>query len=113
MVVYHLHGWIGLLTVWAKFRTGKFRSGIAFINCTNRLKPEAGIKDGFETTELEFPFGTLCPEKQDFSDVPLLPKIIRWNDPNSPITFTFLPDFSGNVFQMVNNQYQSRKRVNK
>ena len=54
-----------------------------------------------------------CPEKQDFSDVPLLPKIIRWNDPNSPITFTFQQDFSGNVFQMVNNQYQSRKTVNK
>ena len=97
MAVYHLHGWIGRFTVWAKFRTGKFRSGIAFVNCTNQLKPEAGIKDGFEKKELEFAFGTFCLEKQDFSDIPLLPKIIRWNDPNTPVPFTFQHDFSGNV----------------
>ena len=47
--------------------------------------------------ELEFPFGTFCLEKQDFSDIPLLPKIIRWNDPNIPVPFAFQHDFSGNV----------------
>lgn len=47
--------------------------------------------------ELEFPFGTFCLEKKDFSDIPLLPKIIRWNDPNTPVPFTFQHDFSGNV----------------
>lgn len=61
--------------------------------------------------ELEFPFGTFCLEKQDFSDIPLLPKIIRWNDPNTPVPFTFQHDFSGNVSQMVNNQYQGEKEL--
>ena len=29
-------------------------------------RPDAGIKDSFEEMEIEFSFGTFCPEKQDF-----------------------------------------------
>ena len=59
----------------AKFKTGKFRSGIAFTMYTNQLHlPKNSrerlklvlIKDGFEEIELEFPFGTFRPETQDY-----------------------------------------------
>ena len=53
-------------------------------------RPETGIKHGFEETEHEFRFGIFRPEKRTtFSDVPLLPKIFRWNDPKSRVPFTF------------------------
>ena len=37
-----------------------------------------------------------------FSDVPLLPDIFRWNDPKSPVSFTFQPGFPETFLWMVN-----------
>ena len=62
----------GLGKWYAKFRTGKFRPGIAVTICTNRFnlpkkrprRPEPGIKDGFEEMDHEFPFGIFRPEKK-------------------------------------------------
>ena len=54
---------------YVKFKTGKFRPGIAFIICRNQFhlpkkKPrtETGVKDGFEEIEHEFPFGIFRPK---------------------------------------------------
>ena len=74
LVVYHVHGTTSPLTVWAngtqKFRTGKFRPGIAaftflynsfpFIKKQLR-RPESGIKDGLKKWNTNFPFGTFRP----------------------------------------------------
>ena len=106
----------GLGKWYTKFRTGKFRPGIAVTICTNRLnlpkkrprRPEPGIKDGFEEMDHEFPFGIFRPEKKKnrttFSNVPLLPfAFARLNSPfpfyachagsKSRVPFTFQPDF--------------------
>ena len=40
-----------------------------------------------------------------FSDVPLLPDIFRWNDPKSPVSFTFQPGFPETFLWMVNNHW--------
>ena len=67
-----IHGQTGRSTVlgkwYAKFRTDKFRPGVAFTICTNQfhlLRPETGIKDGFQEMEHKFLLGIFCPEKQD------------------------------------------------
>ena len=102
-VVYHLHGQTRRSTVWVN---GKQNSGLVnFIQVyylynsipfakKRPRKPETDIKDGFKEMEDEFPFGTFHPEKQTtFSDVLLLPEILRRNDPKGRVPFTFPPDF--------------------
>ena len=49
-------------------------------------KPETGIKYGFEEMDREFRPGE--------TEIPLLPEIFRWNDPESRARFTFQPDFA-------------------
>ena len=57
-------------------------------------RPETSIKDGFEEMEHEFPFGySTRKDRTNFSDVPLLQEIFRWNDPKSRVPYTFQPDF--------------------
>ena len=65
-----IHGQTSQSTVlgkwYAKFRTGKFRSGVAFTICTNQFhlsRPETGIKDGFQEMEHKLLLGIFCPEK--------------------------------------------------
>ena len=70
-----IHGQTSRSTVlgkwYAKFRTGKFRPGVAFTICTNQFhlsRPETGIKDGFDgfqEMEHKFLLAIFCPEKQD------------------------------------------------
>ena len=51
----------GLDKWFEKFRTGKFRPGIAFTICSNQFHlPE----NGFEEMEHEFPFVIFCPAKK-------------------------------------------------
>ena len=52
----------GLGKWYAKFRTGKFRPGIAFTMYESVRK----TKDGFEVMEHGFLFGIFRPEKQDY-----------------------------------------------
>ena len=85
-----------------KFRTGKCRPGIAFVQIKLPKKrprrPEPGIKDGFEEIEHEFPLGIFRPENRTtFSDVPLLPEIYRWNDPMTNETSSLPPDFPATI----------------
>ena len=47
---------------YAKFRTGKFRPGIAFTMYESVRK----TKDGFEVMEYGFLFGIFRPEKQNY-----------------------------------------------
>ena len=71
-VVYYLHGQTGRFTVWVN---GSQSSGLVNFFPESRLhrpftgkrprRPETGIKDGFEKTEHEFPFGIFHPEKLD------------------------------------------------
>ena len=75
------------------------RSGIAYTIYTNQVnlpkKGRGGLKlvpnGGFEEMEHEFPFERFRPEKNrtTFSDVPLLPEIVRWNEPRRFVPFTF------------------------
>ena len=72
-VVYHLHGQTGRFTIWVN---GSQSSGLLNFVPESRLhcpftgkrprRPETGIKDGFEETEHEFPFGIFHPEKLDY-----------------------------------------------
>ena len=72
-VVYHLHGQPGRFTIWVN---GSQNSGLLNFVPESRLhwpftgkrprRPETGIKDGFEETEHEFPFGIFHPEKLDY-----------------------------------------------
>ena len=49
---------------------------------------------GFEEMEHEFPFAIFRPKKQDnFSDVPLLSAIFRWDDPKRRVPLSFQPHF--------------------
>ena len=57
--------------MYAEFRTGKFRPGIAFTTALisfiyqkTAAKSDAGIKDAFEEMEHEFPLETFRPRKQ-------------------------------------------------
>ena len=56
---------------YAKFRTVKFCPGVSFAICTNQFhltkkRPRGNETDGFVQMELhEFPFGILCPGKQE------------------------------------------------
>ena len=91
MVVYHLlrsvHS-VGKL--FAKFRTGDFRPGIAFTICTNQFHlPENG-REGLKLVSkmalkkwntnfcLEY---SIRKNRTTFSDVPLLLEIFCWEDP--------------------------------
>ena len=72
-VVYHLHGQTGRFTIWVN---GSQSSGLLNFVPEQRLhwpftgkrprRPETGIKDGFEETEHEFPFGIFHLEKLDY-----------------------------------------------
>ena len=72
-VVYHLHGQTGRFTIWVN---GSQSSGLLNFVPEWRLhwpftgkrprRPETGIKDGFEETEHEFPFGIFHAEKLDY-----------------------------------------------
>ena len=87
----------GLGRWYTKFRTRKFRPGIAFITKKRPRRPEPGIKDGFDEMGREIPFGIFRPEKQDY----LFRRSIatghfQWNDPKSRAPFTFQTDFLEN-----------------
>ena len=65
--VYGLGNW------YAKFRTGKFSSGIAFTICTDQFHLTENGREGLklvskmaEEMEHEFPLGIFHPEKQDY-----------------------------------------------
>ena len=96
------HSVYGVGKWFAKLGTGKFCPGIAFIISVpfTEKRPrrlETGIKDGFEGTEHEFPFGIFHREKHDYHfrcSVAL--EIFRWEDLKSRVPFTFQPDFPEN-----------------
>ena len=96
----------GLGKWYAKFRTGKFRPGIAFTICTNQSHLPKNDREGLNPVSkmalkkwntnfrLEY---SVRKNRTTFSDVPsLLPEIFRWNDPKSRVLFTFQPDFQEN-----------------
>ena len=63
----------GLGKWYAKFRTGKFSSGIAFTICTDQFHLTENGREGLklvskmaEEMEHEFPLGIFHPEKQDY-----------------------------------------------
>ena len=95
----------GLGKWFAKFRTGKFRPGIAFPICRNHFHlPENGrgglklvSKMALKKWNTNFPLEySIRKNRTTFSDVPLLLEIFRWEDPNSRLPFTFQPDFQDN-----------------
>ena len=105
LIVYHLHGQTARFTVWVN---GRQNSGlvnfvpesrlpfvqISFIFRKTAARRETGVKDDFEEMEHEFSvWNILCGKRTTFSDVPLLPEIFRWSDPESRVPFTFQPDF--------------------
>ena len=76
----------------AKFRTGKFRPGIAFTICVNQFHLPKNDHEGLKLVpkmkkwntnfRLEYMY-SIQKNKTTFSDVPLLPEIFRWNDPRN------------------------------
>ena len=94
------------LSKWfAKFRTGKFRLGIAItINTIStdqfhlkengreglKLVLKVALKKWITNFRLEY---SIRINRTTFSDVSLLPEIFRWEDPKSGVPFTFEPDF--------------------
>ena len=102
----HLHGQtrsvLCLVKWFEKFRTDKFRPGIAFTICTNQFHlPENG-REGLKlvskmalkkwNTNLRLEY-SIWKNKTTFSDVPLLPEFFRSKDPKSRVPFTSQPDF--------------------
>ena len=92
----------GLGKWYAKFRTVKFRPGIAFTICTNQFQKPENDREGlklvskiaFEKWKANFCLEySVRKNSTTFSDVPLLPGIFRWNDQKSHVPFTFQPDF--------------------
>ena len=92
---YHAFTWanrsVHSLGKWkAKFRTGKFHSGIAFAICTNqfhvpendceglKLVSKMALKKWNTNFRLEH---SDRKNRTTFSEVPLLPEIFHWNDP--------------------------------
>ena len=67
----------GLGRWYTKFRTRKFRPGIAFITKKKRpRRPEPGIKDGFDEWDAKFRLEySVRKNRTTFSDVSLLPEI--------------------------------------
>ena len=95
----------GLVKWYAKFRTGKFSSGIAFTICTDQFHLTENGREGLKLVSkmalrkwntnfrLEY---FVRKNRTTFSDDPLLPEIFRWEDPKSRVPFTFEPDFPEN-----------------
>ena len=95
----------GLGKWYAKFRTGKFSSGIAFTICTDQFHLTENGREGLKLVSkmalrkwntnfrLEY---FVRKNRTTFADVPLLPKIFHWEDPKSRVPFTFEPDFPEN-----------------
>ena len=95
----------GLGKWYAKFRTGKFSSGIAFTICTDQFHLTENGREGLKLVSkmalrkwntnfrLEY---FVRKNRTTFSDVPLLPEIFRWEDPKSRVPLTFEPDFPEN-----------------
>ena len=53
-------------------------------------RPGYGIKQGSEEMEHDFPLEqSVRKNRTTFSNVPLLPKIFRWNDTKSRLLFIF------------------------
>ena len=97
---------LGLGKWYAKFRTGKFRHGIAFTICKNQFHLPKNDREGLNPVSkmalkkrntnfrLEY---SVQKNRTTFSDFPsLLPDIFRWNDPKSCVPSTFQPDFQEN-----------------
>ena len=95
----------GLGKWYAKFRTGKFSSGIAFTICTDQFHLTENGREGLKLVSkmalrkwntnfrLEY---FVRKNRTTFSDVLLLPEIFRWEDPKSGVPFTFEPHFPEN-----------------
>ena len=87
----------GLGKWYAKFRTGKFSSGIAFTICTDQFHLTENGREGLKLVSkmalrkwntnfrLEY---FVRKNRTTFSDVPLLQEIFRWEDPKSRVPFT-------------------------
>ena len=78
----------------AKFRTGKFRLGIAFTICKNQFHLPENDREGLELAskralkkwDTNFPLEySIWKNRTTFSDVPLLPEIFRLEDPKSRV----------------------------
>ena len=66
---------------------------VAFIE-KRPQRPDTGIKDGFEeemNTNFRLQY-SIRKNRTTFSEIPLLPEIFRWNDPESRIPFVFQLD---------------------
>ena len=95
----------GLGKWYAKFRTVKFSSGIAFTIRTDQFHLTENGREGLKLVSkmalrkwktnfrLEY---FVRKNRTAFSDVPLLPEIFRWEDPKSRVSLTFEPDFPEN-----------------
>ena len=94
----------GLGKWYAKFRTGKFSSGIAFTICTDQFHLTENGREGLKLVSkmalrkwntnfrLEY---FVRKNRTTFSDVPLLPEIFRWEDPKKSCSIHFRTGFPG------------------
>ena len=96
---------------YSKFRTGKFRPGIAFTICTNQFYLPKNDREGLKlvskialkkwNTNLRLEY-SVPKNRTTFSDVPLLPEIFAGTT-NKTCSIYSPTGFSGNSFLMVNN----------
>ena len=106
----------------AKFRTGKFRPGIAFTICSNqfhlpkngceglKLVSKMALKEWNTNFRLEY---SIRKNRTTFSDVLLLPEIFRWEDTESRAPFfpTGFPRTSERVVLCFRMEYSKPKFV--
>ena len=91
----------GLGKRYVKFRTGKFRPGIAFTICINQLhlaKHDEGLKPvpkmALKKWNSYFQLEYSVRKKQDYLFRPFVVSVnFLLNDPKRRIPFTFQPDF--------------------
>ena len=100
-VVYYLHGQTGRSTVW---ENGNQSLGLVNVLAESRLPFVQISYICWKTATKAWNWykrwlwrnGTWIPYRKNrtiFSEIPLLPEIFRWNDPESRTQFTFQPDF--------------------
>ena len=100
-VVYYLHGQTGRSTVW---ENGNQSLGLVNVLAESRLPFVQISYICWKTATKAWNWykrwlwrnGTWIPYRKNrtiFSEIPLLPEIFLWNDPESRAQFTFQPDF--------------------
>ena len=92
----------GLGKWYPKIWTDEVCPGIAFTLCANQLHLPKNDREGLKlflkmalnkcNTNFRLEY-SVRKNRTNFSDVPLLPEIFRWNDPKCHVPFCFQTDF--------------------